>query len=399
MALSRRSRRRGGPLLAAVVAALLVGTTAHAATIDPNRDPAEQRADVRAQRAELAAQLDALRATDEEVSAALADLDAHVRTQEALVADAQRALATATATAELAASEQQRAADTLAALETASRDLLVDVYVRSPPTGALTYLVAANPSEALARRTIAQLEARRLSDNVDAVAAARQDVTAWRARAEDAQRQAEGHRAEVAERLAAAQEARDRQQAFADDVQQRIDEALAESAALAELDEKLSQEIARRQEELARQLAGRGRSSPVGPVATPADIVAVRHGILVHRSIAAQVDALVAAAARDGLTLSGGGFRDTNRQVALRRQNCGGSSYAIYQMPSGRCRPPTAPPGRSMHERGLAIDFRCNGGGIPSRSSPCYRWLAAHAADYGLFNLPSEPWHWSTSGR
>src|SRR5690606_29127470 len=55
VALSRRSRRRGGPLLAAVVAALLVGTTAHAATIDPNRDPAEQRADVRAQRAELAA--------------------------------------------------------------------------------------------------------------------------------------------------------------------------------------------------------------------------------------------------------------------------------------------------------------------------------------------------------
>ena len=35
---------------------------------------------------------------------------------------------------------------------------------------------------------------------------------------------------------------------------------------------------------------------------------------------------------------------------------------------------------------------------IQSRANPAYRWLAAHAAKYGLYNLPSEPWHWSVNG-
>jgi hypothetical protein len=51
-----------------------------------------------------------------------------------------------------------------------------------------------------------------------------------------------------------------------------------------------------------------------------------------------------------------------------------------------------------MHERGLAIDFVCNGSLITSRSSECFQWLAANAPSYGLQNLPSEPWHWSTNG-
>lgn len=70
------------------------------------------------------------------------------------------------------------------------------------------------------------------------------------------------------------------------------------------------------------------------------------------------------------------------------------SHYAIYEMPSGSCSPPTARPGTSNHERGLAIDFdRCS-----SRGTACYQWLAAHAAEFGLQNLPSESWHWSHDG-
>jgi D-alanyl-D-alanine carboxypeptidase len=52
-----------------------------------------------------------------------------------------------------------------------------------------------------------------------------------------------------------------------------------------------------------------------------------------------------------------------------------------------------------MHERGMAIDFTYNGRTIGSRSSKAYKWLKAHAASYGFYNLPSEPWHWSTNGR
>jgi len=51
-----------------------------------------------------------------------------------------------------------------------------------------------------------------------------------------------------------------------------------------------------------------------------------------------------------------------------------------------------------MHEEGLAVDFTYGGGIISSRSSPGYQWLDANASRFGLFNLPSEPWHWSTNG-
>jgi LAS superfamily LD-carboxypeptidase LdcB len=95
--------------------------------------------------------------------------------------------------------------------------------------------------------------------------------------------------------------------------------------------------------------------------------------------------------------MCGGGYRDPAQQVALRRAHCGSSDYAIYQAPSSACSPPTARPGTSMHEQGLAIDVTCGGGAI-SRGSACFGWLQGHAAGYGLHNLPSEPWHWSTDG-
>lgn len=144
-------------------------------------------------------------------------------------------------------------------------------------------------------------------------------------------------------------------------------------------------------------------SSVVGPDGLPTgtvgpdEVVSVQ-GIEVHYSIAGQVQALLDAAAADGISLAGWGWRDSADQIRLRRAHCGTSSYAIYEMPSSQCRPPTARPGRSMHERGLAIDFTYNGGSISTRSNIGYRWLAANAARFGLYNLPSEPWHWSTNG-
>lgn len=59
--------------------------------------------------------------------------------------------------------------------------------------------------------------------------------------------------------------------------------------------------------------------------------------------------------------------------------------------------PPTARPGQSMHERGLAVDFT-SGGGTLTRGSAAFAWMKANAGQYGFYNLPSEPWHWSTNG-
>jgi probable HAF family extracellular repeat protein len=133
-----------------------------------------------------------------------------------------------------------------------------------------------------------------------------------------------------------------------------------------------------------------------GGVSAP-DLATVR-GITVSVEIAGQLEAMLAAAEADGIGLTGSGYRDMARQIALRRAHCGTSDYAIYEMPARNCSPPTARPGTSRHERGLAIDFSCDVELIRRRMNPCYRWLAENAAAYGLFNLPSEAWHWSVDG-
>ena len=102
---------------------------------------------------------------------------------------------------------------------------------------------------------------------------------------------------------------------------------------------------------------------------------------------------MIVAAAADGVTLTGGGYRDPAQQIALRQAHCGTSDYAVYQMPSSSCSPPTAIPGTSMHEQGLAIDFE-----NASYGGSVHNWLSANAASYGLYNLPSESWRWSTTG-
>lgn len=115
-------------------------------------------------------------------------------------------------------------------------------------------------------------------------------------------------------------------------------------------------------------------------------------GITVTCELAPRVILMVAAAAEDGVTLSGGGWRSTLQQIQLRMAHCGGD---VYGAPASSCSPPTARPGSSQHEMGQAIDFEdCS-----TRATACYQWLAENASHFGFENLPSEPWHWSTTGR
>jgi len=157
---------------------------------------------------------------------------------------------------------------------------------------------------------------------------------------------------------------------------------------------------------------GGGSIPPTGSLPTsgvPIAQTVVVQGVRVHTSIASRIDAMVTDAKAAGINLSGGGWRDPTTQIRLRRQNCGTSNYEIYQKPAGQCRPPTARPGSSRHERGLAIDIRCDGTIIPQCPSKrggrcvapnnrCWVWLEANAANYGMKPLRSEAWHWSTDG-
>ena len=119
------------------------------------------------------------------------------------------------------------------------------------------------------------------------------------------------------------------------------------------------------------------------------------YGITVNKIIAAPFQQMISDAAKAGIPLSGGGFRTQQRQMELRVSN---GCPDIWTAPSSSCRVPTAIPGRSLHELGLAIDLTSNTKTITDRKSAAFKWLTANAARYGLKNLPSEPWHWSITG-
>jgi hypothetical protein len=163
---------------------------------------------------------------------------------------------------------------------------------------------------------------------------------------------------------------------------------------------KLSQEWIDIRNRLVRPAVGATppATPPSGTSRGKPEIVTVR-GIRVARQIAPKVEALLVAAEAEGIPLSGWGYRSHEKQVELRKKHCGSTHYDIYQKPSKQCTPPTAAPGKSMHELGLAIDITHDGKTINSKSSPAFQWLSRNAGKFGLFNLPSEPWHWSVNGR
>ena len=103
---------------------------------------------------------------------------------------------------------------------------------------------------------------------------------------------------------------------------------------------------------------------------------------------------MVEDAKKAGISISCGGFRTQQRQIELRKIN---GCPDVYTAPASSCRVPTAIPGRSLHEIGMAIDITSGGRSLTS-ASPAFKWLKLHAAEYGFKNLPSEPWHWSITG-
>ena len=421
------SRRRLRAVAVALALVTVPPTSGAGASEAP--DPRAERERVRAEQAAVASDVDALEATSEEVGTALADLEANVSGQQALLADARRAADQATASLAEAQREEQRAKDEIAELESMVREMAIEEYMRPITVDPMVVLSSESVSEASRRSALLDFRSQRDADVLDQLRAAREDVEQRRLEAERAAARAEEQRAEVAGRVDRFERARDQQAEFAASVERRLDTTLAESAALADLDAELAAQIAADEERIAARLraaeaarrptpaaggsaggpsasgGAAGGSSASGRSASPAPasvvgsgpIVSVS-GIRVSSQIADQLRALLDAAAADGYAFSGGGYRDPSAQVSLRRSNCGSSDYAVYSMPASQCSPPTARPGASMHEQGLAVDFTYNGSLITSRSNPGFVWLDANAAGFGFYNLPAEPWHWSTNG-
>jgi len=388
-----------------LISFLLVVLTVVAASVSPaaasKHDPRSQQREVQRQKAKKAGEVNVLKASDAEVEKALDALNEQVRAQEARAAAARQAAEVAARAAVDARAAEQRTAAELADLQASMKSIAVDAYMRGPAREVQAALGAASLQEAATRQHYVKMTASKGVETADQLRATREDLEIQRAAAERAEATARERRRAVDAKLGEVRIAVAVKERVADAVEQRLERALAEAASLEALDQKLAAEIKARQARLAARVGTRAPGAPrasrgvsrVGPV----NLTTVR-GFTVASEIADNLEGLLAAAEVDGFPLSGGGYRSSEGQIAARRANCGTSDYAIYEMRASSCSPPTARPGTSMHERGLAIDFTSGGRLIGSRSDPAFRWLAGNASRFGLYNLPEEPWHWSTNG-
>ncbi len=343
------------------------------------------------------------RRTEAEAAQALAEIDGALAAAQQEVADATVAVNEATAELESTRTRhvaaQQRARDAEADLRAAA----VDMFINPPQAHSVRAALSGTVEEEMAStgllvgraETRRQLSVRRDRARLAAARAKRSAQVAT-----DAATAARATAEQATTELSAQLELRNAE------LQRRREElALVESEVS---DLQLTDSV------LATRLAldGLARSGSVAAVAGPdgnwvpisdglptgADMVRIGEtGVRVHHLVAPNVWAMFLAALEDGVVLDGSAFRDSSRQIQLRASHCGTSYEALFTMPSSSCSPPTARPGQSMHERGLAIDFT-EGGRTLSRSSVSFLWLVQNAADFGFFNLPSEPWHWSVNG-
>lgn len=395
-------------LIVAAVAVLLLPAGAFAQT-GPSRD------DIDEARRRIGQLDDRIAAAERElvaIEAALADLDGELRAATEALAEADATARKAQDAADAARTEAERTRRELATAQgelADNRERLAsfarDTYKYGPGTAApalaaFEQLASADgPNEVgdtlhlleavLGQRVRVVEESVRLLDRADQLTA-------------EARRTEEKRRVDAAAAAAALDTAAgihaevmtvvDRTDAAVRRQQQVLTELQAERAAAGrDLD---GLEDARRKAAEAAEAAI--QAAPVG-----GGLVSVG-GITVAGSLAPQLEALLEAARVDGLVLGGSGYRSPETTARLRRIN---GCPDVYESPASACRIPTARPGESMHEQGLAIDFTYQGRTIcyPRRASSCtgnaaFEWLSANAERFGLRVLHSEAWHWSTNG-
>jgi septal ring factor EnvC (AmiA/AmiB activator) len=413
-------RRR--PIVAATVAAAVaLGTIVSTPAVGgAQEDPARETEQVAHSQSLVATEVDILKADNRQVTQALSEIKANVDAQTAELEAAQQALAAANAavaSADAAVADAQRRIDELLAK---TDHVVVDAFV-SPSSESALSMFSEESTRANVKWAILDLQTTTDAGLLAEYHAAREQLRTEKANKDAAMKEARNRKSEAEAALADKEEAVSQQALFASEVQARIDQKLSEAemlkgvdpglaaqlqaeqaqlvAALNELDEEVAAELARRR---AAELSAQAEANKAAGIqAPPGGVVSVPcpggGSIQVAGDIAKPVERLLTDAADAGITMCGNGYRDPADQIAVRRSNCGSSYYAIWVMPASYCSPPTARPGSSMHEQGLAIDFTVGGSTI-GYGGAAYNWLKAHAADYGLSNLPSEPWHWSTNG-
>ncbi len=311
------------------------------------------------------------------------------------------------------------------------RTAVIESYVSFQAPSSTLSVLGADPWENAHQEALAGFATGSGIDDLDDLRRLGEELERWRLQATEAAAEAATRRREANLVLADLLEAEEREAALLVAAEERVDrrllevqlirqqdaelaaeieaaereiiQALARQRAAEEARRRAEEEAQRKRDEEARRIAeeaGRAQEpvATVTPDGVNFELVWVR-GYEVNTQIADDVDGLVGALEAEGFDMGGWGYRNHQEQINLRRSNCGPSEWAVWQQPSSTCRPPTARPGRSNHEKGLAIDFTESGRLITSRGSAVFQALQRLAPQFGLRNLPSEPWHWSVDGR
>ncbi|MEX0768195.1 MAG: M15 family metallopeptidase [Microthrixaceae bacterium] len=411
-------------------------------------------------------EVDVLTASREEVAQKIQQLEAQYVEQQTAVADAEIAVGLANEAVGRARARVTLADNEVEIARQTVRAYAVEAYITPPAEDALRVLSVGQSDDASYANEVIKIMADDRHKVVDILVGKRKIAADESATADAAAAAAADQVAVQQAQLGTLEGIRSEQDSIAAELEDRLDAALAEAAALAEIDQQMASELAAQEIALVQSVNTPSRNvqqvtapAPSGPIATvpqpaanptvpatspgstapgatpptpasappttqpapppttrPAPPPTTRPapppapapsgvnvtsvgGITVNVAIAGQIRGLLDAATAAGLNLRGGGYRSSAAQIATRRNNCGPSYYDIYQKPSSQCSPPTAIPGRSMHEQGRAIDFTSAGSLITSRSNPAFIWLSRNASRFGMYNLPSEPWHWSTNGK
>ena len=368
-----------------------------------------QYSETQKQAAELAGRINVAQASTDELIASLNTLQQMVDTEQ----DKLNALEAASKETDLRLEKARYAVATHEAKITHLRDglndSLIDSYISFQSPAGTSTLLGNNPWRTARAQTLVEFASGKQVDVIDELRRAGLKLKQLEIAAEEANVEAQQRASEMSEQLAAFTAVRNIEADLTAKAEEKLETLLQEGRSLKTLDAELAAKISAETRRLAatlererrkREEADRARANPSSDRKnysnTKLNLVSVR-GIVVDASIADDTENLLTAMEAEGFKLGGGGYRSNKSQIYLRKAHCGTSEYAVWQMPASKCRPPTARPGRSDHERGRAIDFTYKGRIISSRKSAVFKTLKRVAPKYGFVNLPSEPWHWSNT--
>jgi len=358
------------------------------------------------------------RADEADIENAFGTIRENVETQLAALTTAEQAVQAADLA--VTAAEQRVAAIQLEidGLIGQSDEVVVRRFVNPPAQNAIDAFTADSVADATIKHALLDMQADADAAVLDRLHGLEADLQEQRQAEEDARSDATDKRSQAETALADLEDAATQQVTFAREIERRMERNLGEIEGLRQTDPALADQMQAQIDQLAVQLDDaririeqedrlRELDIDLPTVEGPStiDIDAIEGNIItvtcpiggsieVHKDIADSTRDLLNLADQQGVPLCGNGYRSISAQIALRKSNCGGN---VWSAPASACSPPTARPGQSMHERGLAIDFTCNGGSV-SRGGSCYVFLMDNGPDFGLYNLPGEPWHFSSDG-